>query len=559
VLLAKRSLESADAIAKISDRLEVSTGFLQEMRHAAELTGVGTAQFEDGLSRLNRRLGLFIQDGGGPGKKAFEELGLAAEIQSGQLRGAEAVFDEAVARLGQIEDASKQAALASQLFGEDAGPRLVNLLSQGASGIETMRQEARDLGLVLDDELLRCAEGANDAMQRLTSTISANLSRGVLQAAPAIETLANTLATSLPSIISAVTNVVSSIGHISESLGGMSPELQGWGTAIAGIFLASGPILTAIAGFVKVFSLALIVPAGTVAAILIGAGALFWTFKDEIIGAVSGMVEGVREWISGKLAAVLEGIGAPIEFFKSQWQGLSDWLVGNSLVPDMVTATVGWFRQLDDDMVRLAEESTGQVRNAFERMGEGVGGLIRTMVREGKLTLEDFANSVASITDRIVGDLVSVGINMGLNSFFAPSGAAAAGGAIEAGTGRVAVGHGGGIVGQLGRSRQVPMSAFIGADRFHGGGAVGLQPGERPIIAQVGETITPRGQAPGGTQIVNIINKSGGEVETRRRTGPRGENVLDVVVHRMRNALASGEMDLPMRSRYGLAPAVGPR
>ena len=121
------------------------------------------------------------------------------------------------------------------------------------------------------------------------------------------------------------------------------------------------------------------------------------------------------------------------------------------------------------------------------------------------------------------------------------------------------MGHGGGIVGQLGRSRQVPMSAFIGADRFHGGGAVGLQPGERPIIAQVGETITPRGQAPGGTQIVNIINKSGGEVETRRRTGPRGENVLDVVVHRMRNALASGEMDLPMRSRYGLAPAVGPR
>jgi hypothetical protein len=108
----------------------------------------------------------------------------------------------------------------------------------------------------------------------------------------------------------------------------------------------------------------------------------------------------------------------------------------------------------------------------------------------------------------------------------------------------------------------VPASIFAGAERFHGGGVVGglpLFPGERPIIAQVGERITPAGQAASPAPIVQIINQTGGRVETRQTTGPRGEPVQQVIIREVEDAIASGRMDRGMRSRYGVSPAVGMR
>ena len=75
-----------------------------------------------------------MTDGGGPGKAAFEALGISARDASGNIRDSSEVFDEIVRKIGEMEDTSKAAALASSAFGEDAGPRLVPLLRQGEAG-----------------------------------------------------------------------------------------------------------------------------------------------------------------------------------------------------------------------------------------------------------------------------------------------------------------------------------------------------------------------------------------------------------------------------------------
>ena len=53
----------------------------------------------------------------------------------------------------------------------------------------------------------------------------------------------------------------------------------------------------------------------------------------------------------------------------------------------------------------------------------------------------------------------------------------------------------------------------------------------------------------GGTQ-VNITNKSGGEVKTRRRQSGN-KSVIDVVVGAVGDKMASGSFDAPMQARYG--------
>jgi len=285
-LLVKRSIETGDEIAKLADRIGVSTGFLQEMRRAADLSGVAQGDFDNALSRLNRRLGLFATDGTGPATKAFEELGLAADIESGKLAGAEEVFNAAVARLEGVEDASKRAAIASQLFGEDAGPRLVNLINQGAGGIEEMRQQARDLGQVIDEDLLRGAEGAQDALSTLGKVIDVNLTAAILAAAPEIQKITESIVKALPQIIEG-------IGGVVDFLSTVEAEWVAWGAAIAGIFATAGPILLGISAFVKAITAILTFPVGTIAVLLAGAVTAWFTWKDEIKAAVGAVIGGL--------------------------------------------------------------------------------------------------------------------------------------------------------------------------------------------------------------------------------------------------------------------------
>lgn len=174
------ALQTADALAKAADSANIGVERFQSLKFAAGQAGVEAGVFEDGMRRLNRRLGLFVADGGGPAAKAFERLGLANKVAIGELQNSEQVFDAAVRALGRISDSAERTALASQLFGEDAGPRLALLLNQGAEGIGKLEQRARELGLVLEEELIRKSEETGDQIAELTQQIEVNLTRALL-------------------------------------------------------------------------------------------------------------------------------------------------------------------------------------------------------------------------------------------------------------------------------------------------------------------------------------------------------------------------------------------
>jgi hypothetical protein len=71
---------------------------------------------------------------------------------------------------------------------------LVNLLSDGSGALDRMRERARDLGIVLDEHLVRDAERARTELDTLAQVVSANLTRAALEAAPVIADLSSWLA-----------------------------------------------------------------------------------------------------------------------------------------------------------------------------------------------------------------------------------------------------------------------------------------------------------------------------------------------------------------------------
>lgn len=76
--------------------------------------------------------------------------------------------------------------------------------------------------------------------------------------------------------------------------------------------------------------------------------------------------------------------------------------------------------------------------------------------------------------------------------------------------------HGGGIVGRDGTPRYMPASLFMGAPRLHGG----LASDEVPAILQKGETVIPKGQAPGPVEIhIHAVDGPSFEDLVRRNPG----------------------------------------
>lgn len=208
-LISRRSLEATETLQDLSDRANVSAQFLQELRFVTNQSGASARDFDDAISRLNRRLGLFQQNlatgegEAGPAAAAFRALGLEAEIASGRLANTEQVFAAVVAGLQSVENESQKAALASQLFGEDSGPRLVGLLNRGSDGIRELSQEMRDLGIVMSDDMVRGAAEASDRLEVLETVVTARLNEAVARNAEGLETWANAWANIRVAVIDA--------------------------------------------------------------------------------------------------------------------------------------------------------------------------------------------------------------------------------------------------------------------------------------------------------------------------------------------------------------------
>ena len=178
VALAKRSLDTADAIAKTSRNLGLTTDQLQEFRHAAELSGVGTKTLESSMLAFVKRVGE-AKAGVGPlvsGLKALDGELLADIKSAGSQEEALVLVADAMAN---AESATDRARIANAAFSR-AGISMVEMLRGGKEGFAGMRKEAHELGAVIDAKLFTSAEKTKDELARLEAVISADVTSAVL-------------------------------------------------------------------------------------------------------------------------------------------------------------------------------------------------------------------------------------------------------------------------------------------------------------------------------------------------------------------------------------------
>lgn len=179
---AQDAMTSFDRIAKQAKSAGLDPEIFQEYAYAAELAGVSTDQFSSALDAFNRNAGRAAAGKG----ELVENLRVLnpALLENIQLaRTQEERFRLVADAIQEETDASRRAALAAAAFG-DAGTRMVEMLRDGSRGLDDVAQKARDLGIVIDGDLLARAEDLNDEFSTATKVLDLQFKEALINLAP---------------------------------------------------------------------------------------------------------------------------------------------------------------------------------------------------------------------------------------------------------------------------------------------------------------------------------------------------------------------------------------
>ena len=177
----------ADEIETLSKQTGLSTDTLQEFKYMEGLVDTDLSTITGSLTKLTKQMSA-AKDGTSSTAKKFAELGVFVTDAEGNLRDNEEVFMEVIDALGQMTNETERDAAAMEIFGKSA-KELNPLIEAGSDAIEGFKQEAHDMGYVLDEDALTSLNNVQDGLDRfhnLTDTIKNNLAEAL---APTIEDL----------------------------------------------------------------------------------------------------------------------------------------------------------------------------------------------------------------------------------------------------------------------------------------------------------------------------------------------------------------------------------
>lgn len=153
--LATESMNYADKVSDLAAQYGVSTDAISEMQYIAEQSSTSVEGLTSAMSMLYMRA---KQDG-----EAFQQLGISVKDNQGNFKSMDELFWETTGALNDIESDGEKSAIMLDLFGRSA-MNVGEVLRKSTDEINAMRQEAHNLGIVMNEETVNFASDFNDKM-----------------------------------------------------------------------------------------------------------------------------------------------------------------------------------------------------------------------------------------------------------------------------------------------------------------------------------------------------------------------------------------------------------
>jgi hypothetical protein len=193
--IVQRVADTATSIAKIGDeakRAGLSSKAFQELGYVARQNRIEVDALTDGMKELSLRADEWITTGGGSAAEAFQRLGFSAEDLKRKLADPSALLADIIQRV-QTLDRAAQIRIFDEIFGGTGGEKFVQLIDQGADGIRRTVQQARELGLVLDDDVIKKADEIDRKFNAIADTVSTKMKSAVVTVVTELAEMSKTL------------------------------------------------------------------------------------------------------------------------------------------------------------------------------------------------------------------------------------------------------------------------------------------------------------------------------------------------------------------------------
>ncbi|WP_411033843.1 phage tail tape measure protein [Shinella sp. BYT-45] len=334
-----------------------------------------------------------------PAAAAMEELGLEFFDAQGNMKSMADVAQELQDSLAGLSDEARTQALQS-IFGQDAMRTAVAMAKQGAAGIQAATEQINKAGIAQEQAEARM-RGFNGEMEKLSG---------------AFEELQIAIAKS--GLLAAMTTFVANLAEWVEWLAQTNPEILKWGTIVAAVAAAIGPLAAglglAVSGFAALLPLlapigvalaALVSPIGLVVAAFAGIAAA-WLYWDEIKAAlpefgsaVETTVTAIKAYLTGLWEQIRLAVTLIVQVLQGDFAGALETLrqmfvnvgqtfldVATVVFPDAVEKIKGIalqiieaFKAIPGEMLRIGREIIDGLWNGINARWDQVKGSVRNI------------------------------------------------------------------------------------------------------------------------------------------------------------------------------------
>lgn len=310
---------AADDLNTLSKQSGFSTEQLQIWSYGADRVDVSVNDIVKSAQKLKKNMVSTSSDV----SAAWQKLGISVTDSNGNLRDSTVVFDETVRALSKIENETERDTLSMTLFGKSADS-LAGIIDDGGEAFRGFGQEAKDAGLILDQDALNKANEFNDAIDKIKAQGAGTFAEIGTEIAgmllPFLDDLAAAVSTALEWIRGLDDGQLKMLGTILLMIAGISPIfgiISSVASGVSSVSNAINGVMTILptlqSGFSSVFGFIASNPIVLLIAAIVGLVALIATKGDEI------------QAILQKVDAFLQGV------FATDWTTIFGPVLGNIL------------------------------------------------------------------------------------------------------------------------------------------------------------------------------------------------------------------------------------
>jgi hypothetical protein len=284
----------ADRLLDLSQMTGLSTDELQRFRALSIQAGVSTDVIADSVQRLQVRMASG-EEGSADLRMALTQLGIAMTDATGATRPMGQVVEEALAKLGDMEDVTARNVTAVRLFGRSAS-ELAPVLGMGSDAMAQAIQRAEDLGMIMSGDALNAANDFRvewDFMKAAMASAGRELGIAVMPVMRELVAFIND-------------SVVPGVRAVIRVFGDMDPKIMLAVAGFAALVAAIGPVLVVAGSLVTatasitgaLIALNGVLAAGGIAAMIAGGGLIV-----GFAGAAAAAI-----WLATKLRDANKGL-----------------------------------------------------------------------------------------------------------------------------------------------------------------------------------------------------------------------------------------------------------